>query len=65
MLLSIWERYKINTENTKKPKIPNFYRFNASFVNVLIDIVDWNAENVQQGTNSFFSRLYQDLNSVF
>ena len=49
----------------KFDNIPVFLRFNAIFVNFSIDIVDQNVENDQQGTNTLFNRLFQELIAVF
>ena len=42
---------------TKIPIFFYFQRFNAIFVIFSINIVDWNVENVQQGTNSLSNSI--------
>ena len=48
---------RMNPKKTKKEKISIFLRFKAVFVKFLIDIVNKNVENVQQGTNSLSNSL--------
>ena len=50
---------------TKERKCPDFYRFYASFVEFLIDFVDYKVGNVHQGNNLLSSSFYEAIYAVF
>ena len=50
---------------TKNKKLPEFNRFYANFIKVLIDSVDKNVETFQQGANSLSNGFFEEMNVVF
>ena len=63
--VSLVKMWLIDTKVTKITKFANFQIFNAFFVKVLTDFVDWNVLKGQQGKSGCPVVFYEEISAMF